>query len=108
MAKDRDSGFHSAAGLIRYFDQEDEKALKVPPWIVVALCVGLSALAVLSGAPVPAVDASWLSQTVRAARSARAGTVPAGSGERFFRYGVMGLPFRAGPTMRRLERREIA
>jgi len=44
MAKDRDSGFHSAAGLIRYFDQEDEKALKVNPWIVVALCVGLSAL----------------------------------------------------------------
>src|SRR2546428_4134825 len=44
MARDRDSGFHSAAGLIRYFDQEDEKALKVPPWIVVALCVGLSAL----------------------------------------------------------------
>src|SRR3989441_5016271 len=44
MARDRDSGFHSAAGLIRYFDQEDEKALKVAPWIVVALCVGLSAL----------------------------------------------------------------
>lgn len=44
MAKDRDSGFHSAAGLIRYFDQEDEKALKMNPWIVVALCVGLSAV----------------------------------------------------------------
>ena len=44
MARDRDSGFHSAAGLIRYFDQEDEKALKMNPWIVVALCVGLSAL----------------------------------------------------------------
>jgi preprotein translocase subunit Sec61beta len=42
MAKKQDSGFHSAAGLIRYFDQEDEKALKVPPWIVVALCVALS------------------------------------------------------------------
>ncbi len=44
MARDRDSGFHSAAGLIRYFDQEDEKALKVNPWIVVALCAALSAL----------------------------------------------------------------
>ena len=44
MARDRDSGFHAAAGLIRYFDQEDEKALKVAPWIVVALCVGLSAV----------------------------------------------------------------
>ena len=29
MARNKDSGFHSAAGLIRYFDQEDEKALKV-------------------------------------------------------------------------------
>src|SRR5467141_440357 len=44
MAKKQDSGFHSAAGLIRYFDQEDEKALKVPPWIVVALCVALSVI----------------------------------------------------------------
>jgi len=44
MAKDRDSGFHSAAGLIRYFDQEDEKALKIPPWFVVVLCIALSAL----------------------------------------------------------------
>ncbi len=49
MARDRDSGFHSAAGLIRYFDQEDEKALKVNPWIVVALCVGLSALVLYVG-----------------------------------------------------------
>ncbi|TMA08597.1 MAG: preprotein translocase subunit Sec61beta, partial [Methanobacteriota archaeon] len=30
MARNKDQGFHSAAGLIRYFDQEDEKALKVP------------------------------------------------------------------------------
>jgi preprotein translocase subunit Sec61beta len=44
MAKEkRGEGFHSAAGLIRYFDQEDEKALKVPPWTVVAIAVGLSA-----------------------------------------------------------------
>src|SRR3989442_5432739 len=44
MARDRDSGFHSAAGLIRYFDQEDEKSLRVNPWILVALCAALSAL----------------------------------------------------------------
>lgn len=44
MARDRDSGFHSAAGLIRYFDQEDEKALKVPPWVVVVLCLVISAV----------------------------------------------------------------
>ena len=44
MARNKDSGFHSAAGLIRYFDQEDEKALKVPPLVVVGLCVVLSAI----------------------------------------------------------------
>ncbi len=44
MPKNRDSGFQSAAGLIRYFDQEDEKALKVNPWLVIAMCVILSAV----------------------------------------------------------------
>jgi preprotein translocase subunit Sec61beta len=44
MARDRDSGFHSAAGLIRYFDQEDEKALKVPPLVVVLLCIVVSGI----------------------------------------------------------------
>jgi len=44
MARDRDSGFHSAAGLIRYFDQEDEKALKIPPLAVVALTIGLASI----------------------------------------------------------------
>ena len=39
MPKDKQEGFHSAAGLIRYFDQEDEKALKIPPWAVVAIAV---------------------------------------------------------------------
>jgi len=42
MARNRDTGFHSAAGLIRYFDQEDEKALKVNPWFVVVLAIALS------------------------------------------------------------------
>ena len=40
MAKKKGAGFQSAAGLIRYFDQEDDKALKVPPWLVVGLAVG--------------------------------------------------------------------
>ncbi len=44
MPKNRDSGFQSAAGLIRYFDQEDEKAIKVNPWLVLGLCLGLSAI----------------------------------------------------------------
>jgi preprotein translocase subunit Sec61beta len=40
MAKKKGEGFHSAAGLIRYFDDEDEKSPKIPPWVVVALCIG--------------------------------------------------------------------
>lgn len=44
MAKKKGEGFHSAAGLIRYFDEEDEKSLKVNPWIVVGLCVGSTVL----------------------------------------------------------------
>ena len=40
MAKDnKTGGFQSAAGLIRYFDNEDEKALKLSPYVVIALCV---------------------------------------------------------------------
>ena len=32
-------GFHSAAGLIRYFDAEEKTSLKIPPWLVVAMCI---------------------------------------------------------------------
>lgn len=35
------SGFQSAAGLIRYFDSEDEKALKISPYFVLAFAVVL-------------------------------------------------------------------
>jgi len=45
MAKKKGEGFHSAAGLIRYFDEEDEKSLKIPPWAVVAMCIGGAVLA---------------------------------------------------------------
>lgn len=44
MPQKRDSGFQSAAGLIRYFDQEDEKALKVNPWLVLGLAIAISAV----------------------------------------------------------------
>ncbi len=32
-------GFHSAAGLIRYFDAEEETAIKIDPKVVVGLIV---------------------------------------------------------------------
>lgn len=49
MARDRETGFHSAAGLIRYFDQEDEKALKVAPWFVIVLALALGIIVLLAG-----------------------------------------------------------
>ena len=49
MAKNKNEGFHSAAGLIRYFDQEDEKAPKIPPWFVVAVGVGIGVAVIIAG-----------------------------------------------------------
>lgn len=40
MPKDKKgSGFQSAAGLIRYFDSEDSKALKMGPYVVVGMII---------------------------------------------------------------------
>ena len=40
MAKEKKgAGFQSAAGLIRYFDAEDETALKISPWAVIGMCI---------------------------------------------------------------------
>ncbi len=35
----KSEGFHSAAGLIRYFDSEEESALKIDPKLILALCI---------------------------------------------------------------------
>ncbi len=37
--KEKGQGFHSSAGLIRYFDAEEKTALKIPPWFVIAACI---------------------------------------------------------------------
>lgn len=42
-----DSGLMSSAGLVRYFDSEDEKAIKINPKTVVAVS-GLMGVIVLS------------------------------------------------------------
>ena len=40
MAKQKKGeGFHSAAGLIRYFDAEEKTALKIDPKLVIAMCI---------------------------------------------------------------------
>jgi len=35
----KSEGFHSAAGLIRYFDSEEESALKIDPRLIIAVCI---------------------------------------------------------------------
>ena len=35
----KSEGFHSAAGLIRYFDAEEETALKIDPKFVIAFSI---------------------------------------------------------------------
>jgi preprotein translocase subunit Sec61beta len=45
MPKERKGeGFHSAAGLIRYFESETEKAIKVPPWLVVGFAIATAVI----------------------------------------------------------------
>jgi preprotein translocase subunit Sec61beta len=54
MAKDdKTGGFQSAAGLIRYFDNEDEKALKLSPYLVIAMCAITIGVVILATALFP-------------------------------------------------------
>jgi len=40
MAKQKKGeGFHSSAGLIRYFDAEEKTAIKIPPWFVIGMSI---------------------------------------------------------------------
>ncbi|MEW5760513.1 MAG: preprotein translocase subunit Sec61beta [Candidatus Thermoplasmatota archaeon] len=41
-------GFHSAAGLIRYFDAEEETAIKIDPWLVIGFCIAISAAVLIA------------------------------------------------------------
>ena len=41
MAKKNDSGFQSSAGLMRYFDVENEKGVRISPRAVVGIAIGL-------------------------------------------------------------------
>ena len=45
MAKQKKGeGFHSSAGLIRYFDAEEKTSLKIPPWLVIGMCISTIAI----------------------------------------------------------------
>ena len=47
MAKQKNAGFQQSAGLIRYFDAEEETAIHINPKIVVAAAFGFSLLILL-------------------------------------------------------------
>ncbi|MCL2786567.1 MAG: preprotein translocase subunit Sec61beta [Methanomassiliicoccaceae archaeon] len=47
MAKKESSGIQQQAGLVRYFDTENDKALKISPKFVIGLAIGLSIVVIL-------------------------------------------------------------
>ena len=53
MAKKNEGGFQSSAGLMRYFDTESDKGIKIGPRTVIALAIGLVAVVILLNTLVP-------------------------------------------------------
>ena len=47
MAKQKNAGFQQSAGLIRYFDAEEDTAIHIDPRIVLAITFG-AAIAILA------------------------------------------------------------
>jgi len=47
MAKKNEGGFASSAGLMRYFDTEDDKGIKINPRLVIAVAIAFTALILL-------------------------------------------------------------
>lgn len=49
MAKQKKrAGFHSAAGLIRYFDAEEKTAFKINPWFVIGLSIATAVIVIMA------------------------------------------------------------
>ncbi len=44
MPDSKNRGFSSAAGLIQYYDMEETKAIKIPPFIIIGLGIAISIL----------------------------------------------------------------
>ena len=53
MAKKNDTGFQSSAGLMRYFDTENQKGIRISPRTVIGLAIGLIVVVMLLGDFVP-------------------------------------------------------
>lgn len=47
MAKKNDGGFASSAGLMRYFDTEDDKGIKISPKVVLGVAIAFTVLIIL-------------------------------------------------------------
>ena len=47
MAKKNDSGFASSAGLMRYFDTEDDRGIKIKPRYIIAVAIAFTVLILL-------------------------------------------------------------
>jgi len=47
MAKKNDGGFASSAGLMRYFDTEDDRGVKINPRLVIGFAIAFTALILL-------------------------------------------------------------
>ncbi len=50
MAKDEGGGFQQAAGLVRYFDAEEESAIHLDPRMVLAACLLIGVLTIVLNA----------------------------------------------------------
>ena len=47
MAKKNDGAFQSQAGLVRYFDTENDKSLKLSPKLVVGIAIGFAVAVII-------------------------------------------------------------
>jgi preprotein translocase subunit Sec61beta len=52
-SKKNDTGFQSSAGLMRYFDTEDDKGLKVSPRTVIGLAIAAIVIVLLANTLAP-------------------------------------------------------
>lgn len=48
MAKKKGDGFQSSAGLVRYFDTDDDSSIKISPYWVIGACIVISIVVVVS------------------------------------------------------------
>jgi preprotein translocase subunit Sec61beta len=47
MPEKRRSGFSSAAGLIQYYDMEESRSLKINPFLVMSMGIGVAVLVMI-------------------------------------------------------------